>query len=57
VAVSGDPTVPVSMRLPGGAGFQTNVSRSDDGKMGFTVLGALLAIVCVLFGIKWNGRG
>jgi hypothetical protein len=55
-ADSDDPTVPVSMTLPGGGGFQTNMSRSDATKMGFTVLGALLAIVCVLFGIKWNGR-
>jgi hypothetical protein len=54
--VSGDPTVPVSMTLPGVGGFQTNVSRSDAGKMGFTVLGVLLAIVCVIFGGKWGGR-
>jgi hypothetical protein len=56
VAVSGDPTVPVNMRLPGGAGFIANVSRSDAGKMGFTVLGVLLAIVCLIFGGKWRPR-
>jgi hypothetical protein len=53
---SSNPTVPVNMRLPGGAGFQANVSRSDAGKLAFTFLGALLAIVGIFFGIKWNRR-
>jgi hypothetical protein len=53
---SQDPTVPVQMSIPGGPSFKGEVSRSDAGKMGFTFLGALLAIICFIFGIKASNR-
>jgi hypothetical protein len=50
-----DPSVNMKIGLPGGAEFNGQVSRSDAGKMGFTVAGAALAMVGAIFGINlWN---
>ena len=47
-----NPTVPVKLGLPGGPGMEAQVSRQDAGKLAFTFLGAILAIVGVIFGIR-----
>jgi len=51
-----DPSVDVQLGLPGGACLKTNVSRSDSGKMAFTFLGALLALVGLFTGIQINRK-
>ena len=52
-----DPSVNMRIGMPGGPGFESQVSRSDAGKIGFTAAGAAIAIVGAIFGINlWNRR-
>src|SRR5438270_88884 len=50
------PTVGVQMGLPGGPGFKANVSGADSGKLAFTFLGGLLAIVGLFLGFRMGSR-
>jgi hypothetical protein len=51
-----DPSVGMSIGMPGGPEFKSEVSRSDAGKMGFTILGAAIAVGAAILGIKLSNR-
>src|SRR6516162_4852095 len=46
-----DPSVHLEMGVPGGITLESEVSRSDAGKLAFTLLGGLIAIAAALVGI------
>jgi hypothetical protein len=56
VSAARDPNGSVRVGLPGGPGFQAEVSRSDAGKLAFTCLGGLLALFGVIFGFRMRGK-
>jgi hypothetical protein len=51
-----DPTVDMQVSLPGGPGFSGTVSRSDSGKLAFTILGGLLTVTGVILGVRIRGK-